>query len=91
MQTTGFHVLDKEKYRSKTRTADQAIQGIKSGNKVFIGSGCAEHQLLVKSLTESGQKLADAEIIHVLTLGVTPHTELKLTKNLSHRAYCAKL
>ncbi len=45
---------------------------------------------MVKRFAESGQKLADAEIIHILALGVAPHAVLKLTKNLSHRAYCAK-
>ncbi len=87
MQTTGFQALDTEKYRQKIRTADQAIQSIKSGNRVFIGSGCAEPQLLVKSLARSGEKLEDAEIIHILTLGVAPYTEPKFKENFRTNAF----
>ena len=32
------------KYRDKIKTAGMAMQLVKSGHSIFIGSGCAQHQ-----------------------------------------------
>ncbi len=40
----------KEKYRSKISTPKNAISKIKSGYRVFIGTGCGEPQCLIKTL-----------------------------------------
>ncbi len=76
-----------EKYREKVRTAEQAISTIRRGDKVFIGSGAAEPQVLVKALIDSAGRLADTRIMHIMTLGVAPYTEEKFTDQFRHNAF----
>jgi acyl-CoA hydrolase/GNAT superfamily N-acetyltransferase len=74
-------------YEDKVRTPEQAIGTIKRGDKVFIGSGAAEPQILVKALIESAGRLADTRIMHIMTLGVAPYTEEKFTDQFRHNAF----
>jgi acyl-CoA hydrolase len=74
-------------YEEKVRTPDQAIGTIKRGDKVFIGSGAAEPQILVKALIDSSGRLADTRIMHIMTLGVAPYTEEKFTDQFRHNAF----
>lgn len=77
----------KERFKHKIRTADVAISTIRRGDKVFIGSGAAEPQILVKALIESAGRLADTRIMHIMTLGVAPYTEEKFTDQFRHNAF----
>jgi len=74
-------------YQEKVRTPEKAIGSIRRGDKVFIGSGAAEPQVLVKSLIESSGRLADTRIMHIMTLGVAPYTEEKFTDQFRHNAF----
>ena len=69
------------------RTAEQAIADVRRGDKIFIGSGAAEPQTLVKALIESAGRLADTRIMHIMTLGVAPYTEEKFTDQFRHNAF----
>ena len=60
----------RERYADKIVPADFAAKKIKPGNRVFIGSACGEPQALVRAMVQSGEKLADTELVQVLTLGV---------------------
>ncbi|MGA9574016.1 MAG: acetyl-CoA hydrolase/transferase C-terminal domain-containing protein, partial [Lysobacterales bacterium] len=75
-----------EKYSPKVTTPERAVSKVKSGQRVFIGSGAAEPQLLVKALAERGPELADTQITHILTLGVAPYTDPKLKDGFRHNA-----
>ncbi len=74
-------------YKQKIRTAESAISTIRRGDKVFVGSGAAEPQVLVKALIESAGRLADTRIMHIMTLGVAPYTEEKFTDQFRHNAF----
>ena len=76
----------KEIYRSKIATPEAAVGKVRSGQRVFIGSGAAEPQLLVKALAERGQELADTQITHILTLGIAPYADPKLKDGFRHNA-----
>ncbi len=58
---------------------------IHPGDRIFIGTGCAEPQHLVQSLVDYVSKYPtaffDAEVIHVSTLGVAPYTDEKFKLN----------
>lgn len=75
-----------EKYKSKLTTAQAAVSKVRSGQRVFIGSGAAEPQLLVKALADRGPELADTQITHILTLGVAPYADPKLMDGFRHNA-----
>lgn len=74
-------------HKAKIRTAEAAVSTIRRGDKVFIGSGAAEPQTLVKALIESSGRLADTRIMHIMTLGVAPYTEEKFTDKFRHNAF----
>lgn len=76
-----------ERYKEKVKTTAQAVATIRRGDKVFIGSGAAEPQTLVRALIESAGRLADNKIMHIMTLGVAPYTEEKFTDQFRHNAF----
>lgn len=76
-----------ERYREKIVSAEKALKRVKSGDRIFIGTGCAEPQLLVKYLAETGQRLADTEIIHILSLGVAPYAEPKFKEHFRANSF----
>jgi acyl-CoA hydrolase/GNAT superfamily N-acetyltransferase len=75
-----------EKHKSKVTNPEDAVSKVRSGQRVFIGSGAAEPQLLVKALAKRGSELADTQITHILTLGVAPYADPKLEDGFRHNA-----
>ena len=67
----------KDEYQDYIGTAAEAIKLIKPGNHIFIGTGCAEPQHLVRALVEHGRHIHDAQIVHLLTMGVAPYADEK--------------
>jgi acyl-CoA hydrolase len=65
---------------------EQAIGAVRSGDHVFVGSGCAEPQSLVKALA-ADTRIADAEILHILTLGVAPYADPRFPARFRHNAF----
>ena len=55
-----------DSYLQKIISADQAVKLIKSGQRVFIGSGCGEPQHLVQTLTEQANSFSGLEIVRLL-------------------------
>jgi acyl-CoA hydrolase/GNAT superfamily N-acetyltransferase len=76
----------KELYKSKLSNAQDAVSNIRSGQRVFIGSGAAEPQLLVSALAERGSELSDTQITHILTLGTAPYADPRLKDGFRHNA-----
>ena len=50
-------------------TPDEAVSGIRSGDRVYIGTGAAEPDSLVEALTARAGALRDVRIIQALTFG----------------------
>jgi acyl-CoA hydrolase/RimJ/RimL family protein N-acetyltransferase len=67
----------KEKYKDKIGNAVAAMNLIKSGDSVFIGTGCAQPQHLVNALVEQSSHIYDVHIIHLLTIGTAPYADEK--------------
>lgn len=67
-------------YADMVTTADQAVAHLMPGQRVFIGTGCAEPLELVRSLTQRSKELPDTEIVHLLTFGEAPYAHEELTK-----------
>ncbi len=67
----------KIRYKDKISTAGAAMKSIKSGNSIFIGTGCGQPQHLVEALVEHSSHIYDAHIVHLLTMGAAPYTHEK--------------
>ena len=70
----------REKYKSMTATPDEAVAKIRPGQRIFIGTGCAEPLQLVSALTKRAYELPDTEIIHLLTFGDAPYAHKEMTQ-----------
>jgi acetyl-CoA hydrolase len=74
----------------KRMTADQAAKLIRSGDKVFVGSGGAVPVSLVQAMTERATELRDVAVYHILTLGTTeetaPYVALGMEDSFTHYA-----
>ena len=57
-----------EKYRVKRISAEEALEYIKPGDRIFISPGCSEPLVLTKQLVEKSYDLVDTEIVHFLPL-----------------------
>ncbi|MBF0289475.1 MAG: GNAT family N-acetyltransferase [SAR324 cluster bacterium] len=82
-KSTDWH----EKYAGKIVTAKKAVADVKRGQRVFIGSGAAEPQLLVEALSERGKDLADNQVIHIRSLGVAAYTESKFSDKFRYNTF----
>jgi acyl-CoA hydrolase/GNAT superfamily N-acetyltransferase len=75
-----FNTTWQEEYADMVTTADQAMALLKPGQRVFIGTGCAEPLELVKALTKRSKELPDTEIVHLLTFGEAPYAHKEMTR-----------
>jgi acyl-CoA hydrolase/ribosomal protein S18 acetylase RimI-like enzyme len=76
-----------DRYPDKVCRPEDAIGRIGRGQRVFIGSGCAQPQKLTEALAQEGRRLADTQILHILTLGTAPYTDALLEEHFRHSAY----
>ena len=70
-----------EKYGSMISSPAEAVSHILPGQRVFIGTGCAQPQELVRALTARSSELADTEIVHLLTFGEAPYAHKELAEH----------
>jgi acyl-CoA hydrolase len=75
----------KDDYRSKQMSAEQALQAVGSGDRVWIQSGCGTPSVLVDALVASSPRLRDVEIIHMMTLGSARYTRPEYEGHFRHR------
>jgi acyl-CoA hydrolase/GNAT superfamily N-acetyltransferase len=69
-----------EKYKTQIMTAPDAVRKIRPGQRIFIGTGCAEPLELVTALTKRAYDLPDTEILHLLTFGDAPYAHKELAQ-----------
>ena len=70
-----------DSFEDVVATPDEAVSVIKPGQRVFIGTGCAQPETLVEALVARSDTLVDTEIVHLLTLGQAPYANPKLSRN----------
>jgi len=84
------NILDQEwrkKWKDKEISAEEAINKIIPGNRVFIDSGCSEPQLMTSELIKQSEKLIDTEILHFLTIGPEKYFKDKAEDLFRHNAF----
>jgi acyl-CoA hydrolase/GNAT superfamily N-acetyltransferase len=84
---SSYDPLWRERYADKLRTADDALQVVRSGQHIFVGSGAAAPQFLVERLAARAERLHAAEIIHIMTLGVAPYAMPSIKESFRHNAF----
>ena len=70
-----------EHYKDMIMPAAEAVKRIRPGQRVFIGTGCAEPRTLAQALSERAGQLAGVEVVHLLTFGTAPYAHRQLQDN----------
>src|SRR5260370_24831653 len=73
-------------YKSKLQTADEALECVKSGMRVYIQPGCAEPETLVEALMRRGPFVQDVQVVHMLTMGAAPYVAPEMAGHFRHNA-----
>ena len=77
----------KKKYQGKLTTPEKAVKAIKSGNNVFLDSGCAQPELLQNAMTARAPELKGVKVHHLLVPGNADYTHPKYEKSFRHNAF----
>jgi acyl-CoA hydrolase len=77
----------KKKYENKIKAAPAAMKLIKPGNRIFIGTGCAQPQHLVNTLVEFSSGFYDTHIVHMLTMGTAPYANEKFRETFKVNSF----
>lgn len=72
---------------SKNITAEQAVQCIKSGDRVFIHSVAAAPQTLIGAMTARAPELRNVEIVHLHTEGKAPYAAAEMAESFHVNAF----
>lgn len=73
-------------YAGRRCDAAQAVQAIRSGQRLLVGSGCAAPEALLRKLVERTD-LHDVELVHLLTFGIAPYVDAKYENVFRHNAF----
>lgn len=87
MNKPSYDLHWKEKYADMIATADEAVAHVQPGQRVFVGTGCAQPLELVQALVKRSKDLVDTEIVHLLTQGDAPYAERELAAHFSVNSF----
>ncbi|MBR9974506.1 MAG: acetyl-CoA hydrolase/transferase family protein [Bacteroidetes bacterium] len=73
-------------YRSKLKTAEEAVEVIKSGDHVYIHPGCAVPETLIAAMVSRGEELTDVHVDHILTIGPAGYVSEEMQGHFRHNA-----
>jgi acyl-CoA hydrolase/GNAT superfamily N-acetyltransferase len=74
-------------YDRRLKRAAKALRAVQRGQRVFVGSACAEPRALVSALMEKADDLHDVEILHFVTLDKAAYTDRRFDKRFRHNAF----
>jgi acyl-CoA hydrolase len=75
-----------DNYKSKLTTAAEAVQMVKTGDRVYYAGNAAIPQALVRALAERKDELKHVQLNHVLLLGDDPLSAPGMEKHFRHNS-----
>lgn len=81
-----------DNYVKKKKTAYEAINMIRPGQRVFTGASCGEPQSLLRVLADEFHKFPDLEVVRLLSLESTPLTLIankSMARSMNIRSFYA--
>lgn len=73
-------------YRSKLTSAAEAVELVRSGDRVYYGGNAAIPRALVEALVERKEELSDVQLNHVLLLGADPVSAAGMEGHFRHNS-----
>ena len=75
-----------EIYKSKVITAEQAVEKIKSGNRVVTGHACGEPIDVIDAMVAKCEDYENVEIVHMVPMGKLNILKAGMEKHFKHNA-----
>lgn len=75
----------KDEYRARCVSPAEALGVVRSGDRVWIQSGCGTPSVLVNALVARASELHDVEVVHMMTLGSADYTRPEFRGRFRHR------
>lgn len=76
----------REIYQSRLVSPSEAVQAVKSGDRVVVGHACGEPQALVKALVARAAELENVEIVHMVAMGKAEYCRPEMTRHFRHNS-----
>lgn len=73
-------------YQNKIVSAEQAVQVVKSGDRVVTGHACGEPSALVEALVTRAPELSAVEIVHMVAMGPAKYAQPGMEASFRHNA-----
>lgn len=73
-------------YNGKLLSAEEAVNKIKSNNRVVIGLGAAEPTVLVDAMVKNKDSYENVEIVNMLTLGNSDYIKPEMNKHFKYNS-----
>ena len=74
-------------YSDMIATPAQALSHLKSGHRVFIGTGCGAPQELIAAMTGRARAVSNVEIIQLITKGDAPYADKKMSESFAINSF----
>lgn len=74
----------KETYTSKLKTAEEAVNLIKSGDRVIVGHAVGEPSYLVEAMVKNAEAYENVEIVHMVAMGKCEYCQPGMEKHFRH-------
>ena len=74
-------------YKEHLFTPAQAVQQIKSGQRVVVAHACGEPSIILDALVASAAQYENVEIIHMVAMGKAAYCQPQYDKNFHHNAF----
>jgi 4-hydroxybutyrate CoA-transferase len=75
----------RDEYRAKCMSAAEALGAVRSGDRVWIQSGCGTPSTLVNALVARAPELHDVDVVHMMTFGSADYTKPEYRGHFRHR------
>ena len=74
-------------YKEHLSTPAQAVQQIKSGQRVVVAHACGEPSIILDALVANAAQYENVEIIHMVAMGKAAYCQPQYDKNFHHNAF----
>lgn len=74
----------RDRYQKKIVSAAEALQHVKSGDRVVIGHACGEPPTLVGALVDRAPELRNVEIFHMVAMGPAKYAQPGMEQSFRH-------
>lgn len=74
-------------YKEHLFTLTQAVQQIKSGQRVVVAHACGEPSIILDALVANAAQYENVEIIHMVAMGKAAYCQPQYDKNFHHNAF----